>query len=390
MNPAQLEQAVRFCAAPDGTRIAFGTMGSGPPMVKAANWLSHLEFDLQSPVWQHWLRELAREHTLIRYDERGCGLSDWDVQNNSHAAWVTDLEAVVDAAGLGRFPLIGISQGGPVAIEYAVRHPERVTHLILYGTYARGWRKRGASESEIAEREAMITLSEAGWGRDLPVYRDIFTKTFIPDASEEQRDWFNELQRITCSPANAVRLQQALGDIDVTHLLPQIKVPTLVLHARGDLRCPFDEGKIVAAGIPGCRFVSLDSRNHLLLEQEPAWHEFLREVRGFLGVDTRETAPIVQMRSPIARLKDRKIVQWALGYLTVAWVLLQVLGEVQEPWDLPRWVMRAAQIVLLHGLLITVVLAWYHGKPGKQRVTASEIGILVLVLILMGSLLVLV
>lgn len=390
MTGAQLQQVVRFCTASDGVRIAYATLGSGAPLVKAANWLSHLEFDVQSPVWRHWLRELSRDHTLIRYDERGCGLSDWDVQDNSHAAWVADLEAVVDAAGLERFPLIGISQGGPVAIEYAVRHPERVTHLILYGTYARGWQKRGYTAEQLAEREAMITLSQSGWGRDVPVYRDVFTKGFIPDANEEQRHWFNELQRITCSPENAVTLQRALGPIDVTHLLPQVSVPTLVLHARGDLRCPFDEGKRVAAGIPGSHFVSLDSRNHLLLGHEPAWHDFLREVRAFLDVDTTASPVEKPERSFIDALKQKKIVQWTVAYLTVAWIALQGLGEVQEPWDMPQWILRAAQVVLLHGLLLTVVLAWYHGKRGEQRVTAAEIGIITLLMVMMGIVLLMV
>lgn len=380
---SQLHQTVRFCTAPDGARIAYATMGSGPPLVKAANWLSHLEFDLQSPVWRHWLRELSRDHMLFRYDERGCGLSDWEVQNNSHEAWVADLEAVVDAAGLERFPLIGISQGGPVAIEYAVRHPGRVTHLILYGTYARGWRKRGASEGEIAEREALITLSEAGWGRDVPIYRDVFTRTFIPDASEEQRTWFNELQRMTCSPENAVALQRALGPIDVTHLLGRVSVPTLVLHARGDMRCPFDEGKLVAASIPGSRFVSLDSRNHLLLEHEPAWHEFLHETRAFLGVNTRPTivAPVPEEHSLLDTLKQKKLVQWGMAYLTAAWIALQGMELLQEPWGLPRVLMRAVQIVLLHGFLITLVLAWHHGKRGKQRVGVTEIVLLLALLV---------
>src|SRR4051812_31926843 len=254
---ASLKQEIRFCTAADGTRIAYAVMGWGPPLVKAANWLSHLEYDLESPVWRHWFRELSRDHTLIRYDERGCGLSDWDLAENNFESWVTDLDAVVEAAGVKEFSLIGISQGGPVAIAYAVGHPGRVKSLVLYGTYARGWEMRGDSPTEVAEREAIITLSEAGWGRDLPVYRELFTKTFVPDANEEQRQWFNELQRKTCSPANAVALQKALGPIDVTPLLSRVDVPTLVLHARGDMRCPLDEARNVAAGIRGSRFVLL-------------------------------------------------------------------------------------------------------------------------------------
>ena len=276
-------------------------MGSGPPFVKTANWLNHLEFDLQSPVWRHWLRELSRDHRLVRYDERGCGMSDPDAGAAGLDAWVSDLEAVVDAAGLDRFPLLGISQGGPVAIAYATRHPGRVTKLVLYGTYARGWARRGASQQELDEREAMLTLTRLGWGRDLPAYREPFTQTFIPGATDEQREWFNELQRITCSPDNAVALQRAMGGIDIETLLPQVRVPTLVLHARGDMRCRFDEGRRLAERIPGSRFVALEGNNHLLLESEPAWPIFLREVRAFLGVSVEPSAPADPLRDSLER-----------------------------------------------------------------------------------------
>lgn len=188
-----MRQNNRFCQTSDGVRIAWASMGQGPPLVKAANWLSHLDFDLESPVWSHWLRELSRDHTLIRYDERGCGLSDWDVDEFSVDAWVRDLEAVVEAAGLDRFALLGISQGGPVAIAYAVKHPERVSHLILYGTYGRGWAKRGVDPDALEEQEALMTLTRVGWGRDTPTYRQVFAELFMPDADDAQFDWFNEL-----------------------------------------------------------------------------------------------------------------------------------------------------------------------------------------------------
>ena len=366
MSRTAPKQEVHFCTAQDGVRIAYAITGSGPPLVKAANWLSHLEYDLQSPIWRHWFEELSRDHTLIRYDERGCGLSDWDAARNDFETWVTDLEAVVEATGVDQFPLIGISQGGPVAIEYTVRHAHKVTSLILYGTYARGWKMRGHSASEVAEREAMITLTEAGWGRDVPVYRDVFTKTFMPDANEEQRQWFNELQRKTCSPANAAALQRALGPIDVSELLPQIKVRTLVLHARGDLRCPLDEARRVAAGISGSRFVLLEGQNHILLEQEPAWEVFLREVRTFLGVDSTPSPKNKESRK--RPLRERRVVQWGIGYLTAAWILLQVLGELQGPWNLPTWVLRAALVTLLVGFVVILVLAWVSGR----RATATD------------------
>ena len=381
------DQEIRFCTTADGVRLAYGTLGQGPALVKTANWLSHLEFDLRSPVWQHWYEELSRDHLLVRYDERGCGLSDWDTPENSFEVWVRDLETVVDAAGIDRFSLLGISQGGPVAIAYAVRHPDRVSHLILYGTYARGWLRRDISPQERAEREAMMTLTLHGWGRDVPAYREPFTRTFIPEASEEQRNWFNELQRITCSPENAVRLQHAMGDIDVTGLLPQVVVPTLVLHARGDMRCPFDEGRSLAAAITGSRFVALDSRNHLLLEQEPAWAQFLREARLFLGADPTPSRPEVSASveavattqtdddswaAAVRRVKERKLAQWAVAYLASAWVALEVLSAVQQPWHLSAWLLQASQVILGMGFLITLVLGWYHGEKGQQRLTAPE------------------
>ncbi len=279
-----MEQEIRFCLTSDETQIAYATVGEGPPLVKAANFLSHLEFDWRSPVWSHWLKELARDHLLVRYDERGCGLSDWAVRDFSFDAWVRDLESVVDALDLDQFVLLGISQGGPVAIEYAARHPDRVRQLILYGSYARGWAKRRSVEPTMEERRALMTLMREGWGRDNPAYRQIFTSLFIPEATLDQMRWFNELQRMSTSPENAVRFEEAFGEIDVRDRLGQLAVPTLVLHAQRDAVVPFDEGRLLAASIPGARFVPLDSGNHILLSDEPAWQTFLSEVRRFLGV----------------------------------------------------------------------------------------------------------
>ena len=276
-----IEQEIRFCTAKDGVRIAYATAGRGPPLVKSANWLNHLEFDWQSPVWRHLLHALARHHELIRYDERGNGLSDWSAANLSFDSFLEDLETVVDAAGLDRFPLFGISQGCAVSIAYAVRHPERVTRLILAGGYARGWRKRGSAD-EIARREALQTLTLQGWGQESPAYRQIFTSLYLPDATPEQANWWNELQRITTSPQNAYRLTETFSEIDVRDLLGKVKVPTLVLHSRGDAVVPFDCGRELASGIRGARFVPLDSRNHIVLEHEQAWPRFLAEISAFL------------------------------------------------------------------------------------------------------------
>ena len=251
--------------------------GQGPPLVKAANWLNHLEYDWQSPIWSHLLHALAAEHRLIRYDERGNGLSDWDVDDISFDAFVSDLESVVEATGLQRFALLGISQGCAVSIAYAVRHPERVSHLVLYGGFA-----RGANRRDVAQSDTLIALIRQGWGQENPAFRQFFTSLFVPEGTPEQMQWFNDLQRITTSPENAARILEATGVIEVTDLLPRVKVPTLVLHCRNDAAQPFDEGRRIAAGIPGARFVALESRNHLILENEPAWGRFLEEVTAFL------------------------------------------------------------------------------------------------------------
>jgi pimeloyl-ACP methyl ester carboxylesterase/DNA-binding SARP family transcriptional activator len=273
-------QEIRFCTAPDGVRIAYATLGQGPPLLKTANWMSHLQYDWKSPLWRHMARELSHDFRLIRYDQRGNGLSDWAVQDISLAAWVADLAAVADAAGLTRFPLLGISQGCRVAIAYALEHPERVSHLILYGGSARGWKRRGGSTSARAGLQALI---REGWGRDSPAFRQVFTTLFMPEASPEQVRWFNELQRVSSSAENALRVSEATADTDLTDRLGSVRVPTLVMHASHDAMVPFDEGRLLAAGIPGARFVALESHNHLLLDDEPAFARFLWEIRDFLA-----------------------------------------------------------------------------------------------------------
>ncbi len=284
-----VRQEIRFCTARDGVRIAYSTVGSGPPLIKAANWLNHLEFEWQSPIWSHWIRELIRHHTVIRYDERGNGLSDWSVKDLSFPAWLEDQETVVQAAGMERFALLGISQGGAVAISYAARHPERVSHLVLYGAFARGWMHQGSPE-EIERRNALITLVRLGWGTNNPAFRQLWTTCFMPDATSEQMDWFNELQRISASPDNAAKLLLEAGRINVVDLLPQIRVPTLVLHCEDEHAVPFAEGRLIASSIPGARLVPLPGRNHLVLPTEPAWPLFLRELGDFLGWKTEAGA----------------------------------------------------------------------------------------------------
>ncbi len=285
-----LRQEIRFCRAADGVRIAYSRVGSGYPLVKAANWMNHLEFEWNSPIWKHWVETLYPHHTLIRYDERGNGLSDWNAEDLSFDKWVADLETVVDAMNLEKFALLGISQGGAVAIDYAVKHPERVSHLVLYGAFARGFRHRDSVE-EIARREAAITLVRFGWGTPNPAFRQFWTTVFMPEATAENMAWFNELQRVSTSPKNAAILLSEAGDINVTHLLSAVKVPTIVFHCEEENAVPFQEGRILASAIEGARFVPLPGKNHLLMADEPAWRIFIEELGGFLDWSAAASRP---------------------------------------------------------------------------------------------------
>lgn len=275
------DQQVHFCTARDGTGLAYSIVGEGPPLVKTANWLNHLEHDWDSPMWRHWISHFIAYRKLVRYDERGNGLSDWNAAEIGFEAFVDDLSSVVDAARLDTFDLFGVSQGCSVAIAYAVRNPDRVRRLVLYGGYPTGWKIRAAPE-EVETREAMMTLTRTGWGRNNPAFRQLFTSLFFPDATAAEAEWFNELQRKSASAENAIRLQKAFGLIDVRDLLPLVPVPTLVLHTNQDAVVPFFAGRELASTIPGAQLVPLDSRNHLILEHEPAWRRASQAIRSFL------------------------------------------------------------------------------------------------------------
>jgi pimeloyl-ACP methyl ester carboxylesterase/DNA-binding winged helix-turn-helix (wHTH) protein len=276
-------QQVRLCTGRGGVRLAYASVGTGPTLVKAANWLNHLDYDWESPVWRHWWRELSDRYQLVRYDERGCGLSDWDVEDFSLEAWVADLETVVDAAGLDRFVLLGISQGGPVAITYAARHPDRVRGLILFGTFMQGRRVRATTAQELEEARVQVQLVRLGWGQDNAAFRRVFAMQFMPEGTQEQWRAFDELQRRTTSAANAVRFVEAFGGIDVVDVVSSVSAPSLVIHCRGDIRLPLEGGRQLAALLPDSRFVILDSADHLLLEDEPAWPRFLAEIDAFMA-----------------------------------------------------------------------------------------------------------
>lgn len=278
-----MAQSIRYLKTRDGVRLAWAALGQGPALVKAANWLSHLTYDLESPIWRHWIEFLSQHYRLVRYDERGSGMSDWDVADLSPARWAEDLEAVIEASDPGeQFALLGISQGAAAAITYAVRHPERISRLILCGGYSKGWAQRPESEGYRRYR-AIVDLVQLGWGKDNPAFRQLFTAQFVPGASPEQFTWFNELCRRTTTPEIATRLLTARGDLNVRNLLAQVRVPTLVLHARHDEIVPFEAGKQLAAEIPNAEFVPLDSRNHILLAEEPAWAHFKDAVLEFTG-----------------------------------------------------------------------------------------------------------
>lgn len=299
-------QNIRICTSAEGVRLAYATSGAGAPLVKAANYLTHLEHDWH--VWRHWLSELSTGHTLVRYDARGSGLSDRDIDDFSMDALVSDLEAVVDAMKLQRFALLGISQGASVSVAYAVKHPEKISHLVLYGGYARGRFNRDLTPEEMLEAETMINAMRVGWGQDNPAFRQLFSTQLMPDASPLQMQQLNELARVSAPPETAARMERAFYQIDVTDLAPKVTAPTLILHSRHDASIPFEESRLLAALIPDARFVPLESRNHILLEEEPAWHRFLEEVHQFLGT----TMPSAPKNSPFSDLtsREREVLEW--------------------------------------------------------------------------------
>jgi len=302
-------QRIRFCSGSDGVQIAYATSGRGTPLVKAANWLTHLELEPTSLVWRHWVRELSASYALVRYDERCCGLSDWNAENVSFEAWVRDLETVVDAAGLQRFPLLGVSKGGPIAIAYAARHPERVSRLVLYGTYMRGRHGRATTPKQAEEAELMVKLAELGWDKEDPAFRQVFAMQFLPEGTPEQHRSFNEIKRVSASPENAARIMRVSGEVDVRQLAPQVRCPTLVVHARHDRRVPLEDARKLAGTIPGARFVLLESRNHILMESEPAWPRFLAELRAFLAeADPEGPTPVQAGAFTRLSAREREVV----------------------------------------------------------------------------------
>jgi pimeloyl-ACP methyl ester carboxylesterase/DNA-binding CsgD family transcriptional regulator len=309
-RPSPPDQQIGFCRAADGTRLAYAVHGSGPPLVVASCWLSHLQHDWQSPVWRHFLDQLGEITTVIRYDERGFGMSDWTVDDFSIEARLADLEAVLAATGFDRFALLGMSGGSAVAMAYAIAHPERVSRLILYGTVC--GEPLARTPDETAVEETYRSMIRVGWAKDDPEFRRVFTTRFIPDATEDQMRWFDDLQRMSTSPANAVASRIARQQVDIADDLHRISAPTIVLQAVGDRSTTFDNGVRVSAEIPGARLVPLESRNHILLGDEPAWRIFIDEVTAFLEPDRRAHAERTPGRAtePLSR-RERDVLRLA-------------------------------------------------------------------------------
>ena len=309
-------QQIRFCTTCDGVRVAYALSGSGPPLVKTAHWMSHLEYDWDSPVWQPWLTFLSRHHTLVRFDPRGCGLSERDVEEVSLASWLTDLDAVIDDTSLERFSLLGMSQGGPVALSYAAHHPERVDRLLLYGSYARGRSRRSLPKVEKEATRAFKSLIRTGWGQENPAFRQLFTSLFLPGGDDTQVQWFNNLQRVSATPEMAARIVDACDDIEVTETARNVRTPTLVLHAAGDARISVAEGRLLASLIPHARFVELSSDNHVLLEAEPAWRTFVREVSHFLEIPAPALSPEYRADAVSLTTREREVLALLADGLT--------------------------------------------------------------------------
>ena len=299
-------QRVRFCTTFDFARLAFAVSGNGPKLAYAPHWLTHIEQDQGCAAVPPWHAELGKRYSVLRFDQRGCGLSDREVSQISFDAWVRDLECVIDAARYERFALLGNSQGAGIAVEYAARHPQRVTHLVLYGGYARGRLKRDPTAQDREDAELQVKLIELGWSKGDPSYRDVFSRQFMPTATMEQLAALSELERMSASPAMAASIVRAFYEIDVRDAASRIRCPTLVLHARGDRRIPLAEGRLLASLIPEARFVVLESENHILLPNEPAWRRYFDEIGAFLpGTTTAEPLALETLTQREIEILDR-------------------------------------------------------------------------------------
>lgn len=277
-----MRQRIGFCTTTDDVRIAYATAGRGRPLLRVGGWMTHIEHDWDSPIWRHWLRELTRDHTLARFDIRGSGLSDRDVNGQTLEAWVRDVEAVVDSLGWRRFPILGVCQGAAIAVTYALRHPERVSHLILYNAYSCGAFSEGMSKYRVEEAETLARMIEIGWGRKTGAFREVFARLLSPSDAPDQITWWDDLQRLTADRSTAAGLWRGFHEIDIRSQLPKLQTPTLAAHVKADDMVPFEAGRDLASRIPDCRFLPLEGRNHILQPHDPGWRPFIKEIRRFL------------------------------------------------------------------------------------------------------------
>ena len=375
MRRSVLDQKIQFCITPDHLRIAYSTIGTGRALVKVANWLGHLQYDLDSPVLGHWTRELSKYRRIVRYDQRGVGLSDRDINSSTFAEWVVDLETVVDSVGVDKFDLLGISQGGAIAVEYSLRHPDRVRSLILYGASAIGPYHYPLTPEQLQAFQAMLTLTKFGWGQDNAVFRQLFTSRFIPEATAEHMQHFNEFQRMSSSPENAVRFLEEWARIDIRDRLSKVSVPTLVLHSRGDLISRFQDGRELASMIRGARFVPLESQNHLVLENEEAWEKCLGELRNFLGVSDSsiEQLSLSRIGTPqklSLQFQNRKLISLIENMTNIPLSRYRVVGNYSRYHEPARNLLKDLKQKIISGLEVPSekhenIIIWAPPGSGK-------------------------
>ena len=357
-----VKQDIRFCTSKDGVRLAITSTGSGPPLVRVFNWLTDIEKDLTSVVNQHWVNELSRDYGYVRYDSRGCGYSDRDIERMSLDAWVEDLEAVIDAMQLERVPLLGISQGAAVAITYAVRHPERVSQLVLYGGFARGLLVRDTSAQVFEQAQGLLKAAEIGWGADDANFRQVFVHRMFRDATTEQLRAFDEVQRHTISGINAARFLKVGFEVDIRDLARQVRCPVLVAHTKDDQLAPFSEGVLLASLIPDARFVPLDGSNHIPFESDAAWPQFLAELRAFLPPVPSRRPRTADAASAPAILTPRQL------------QILQAVAQGQTAKQIARTLDLSPRTVEMH---VARVLAALHCSSRAEAVhKANEAGLL--------------
>jgi pimeloyl-ACP methyl ester carboxylesterase/DNA-binding CsgD family transcriptional regulator len=313
-----MRQRIGFCTTTDDVRIAYAKAGQGRPLLRVGGWMTHIEHDWDSPVWHHWLRELTRDHTLARFDIRGTGLSDRAADGQNLEAWVRDVEAVTDSLGWRRFPVLGICQGAAIAVAYAVRHPERVSHLVLYNPYAHGAFTEGMSGYRVEEAQALAGMIEVGWARKVGAFREVFARLLSPGGAADQITWWDDLQRLTTDASTAARLWRGFHEIDIRDQLPLVRAPTLVAHVKADSMVPFEAGRDLAGRIPDCRFLPLEGRNHILQPQDPGWRVLVEELRRFLAADPQQDVLAAAQFHELTRRECEVLDQVARGLSNAA------------------------------------------------------------------------